>query len=110
MDSDSRGQLFLTSADKLEALKYMTNIFQHSSGESRTLIVYVGDSLTDSECLQAANVGIVMSDDGCGKLITAFKRVGVHIDHITSFEPKEEKAIYWAKDFVELVDSGLIVI
>ena len=57
-----KGRDIKTSLDKLRRLLKIKN--SHGTLESQPLI-YVGDSITDFECLLEADLGICIRDDLC---------------------------------------------
>jgi hypothetical protein len=71
------------------------------------LILYIGDSMTDIECLLEADIGIVMSFKGNGNLMETFGRYNINIPHISFWEPQPEKSIWFARDFQDIIDSKL---
>jgi len=78
------------------------------------VVVYVGDSTTDFECLLEAGVGVCIRDDPMGsgqqELADAFERLGVRVQHVSALgEPSRdrpheqtERMLWWAKDLKEV--------
>lgn len=78
------------------------------------VVVYVGDSPTDLECLLEADVGVCIRDNPMGsgqqELADAFERVGVRVQHVSVLgessqdRPREqqERVLWWAKDLKEV--------
>lgn len=71
------------------------------------LVLYVGDSMTDIECLLEADIGIVMSFKGNGNLMETFERYNINIQHISLWEPQPGKSIWFARDFQDIIDCKL---
>lgn len=69
-------------------------------------VVYVGDSATDLECLVQADKGLVMSDHVGGALLGTLRRLGFEVGHVDN-SPATQRLV-WARDFGELIDSGLL--
>lgn len=76
--------------------------------EIEPLVVYIGDSLTDLECLLEADVGIVMSPNGTGPLMKALGRNNITAPHISCFLPQKGKSIWFAADFRDIVHCRLL--
>lgn len=78
------------------------------AGPERDLVVYVGDSTTDLECLLEADIGICIRDDPMGgsqrDLAGTCERVGVHVRPVTDTHQhlRTTNTLFWAKDFVEV--------
>ena len=118
---DQRSRI-LTAADKLRA---MTDVVGTDHPDhSRPLILYVGDSTTDLECLLHADVGICLSGEPAAmtreqrKLTETLNRAGidrrwigdiqegdVEVPLVPSTDPNE--VLWWAKDFDEICQSSL---
>jgi 2-hydroxy-3-keto-5-methylthiopentenyl-1-phosphate phosphatase len=101
--SSSPDSTIVSSGDKflrLEALR------KNNTKEMRPkMLVYVGDSWTDIECLVAADLGICVRDEEMGssqrQLAEALERLGVKC--VTLSEWKEGKGnIAWVRDFAEI--------
>ncbi|KAH7005442.1 HAD-like domain-containing protein [Fusarium venenatum] len=84
--------------EKKEALKH---IIKEKDGK----VVYFGDSTTDMECLLAG--GVVISDDEESSLLKALRRIKVNVPHVSEKREKDGK-VKWARDFREVLDSGLV--
>lgn len=118
-------RLLLTCDDKLEGMKSLRNAFEGSAhnrnhtflqvignpfGKPRDevpLVVYVGDSMTDIECLLEADIGIVMSFKGTGNLMETLGRYNISALHISFWKPQPGKSIWFARDFKDIIDSAL---
>ncbi|KAF4344459.1 UPF0655 [Fusarium beomiforme] len=87
----------------------MTNVrekekaLQHIINEKDEKVIYFGDSTTDMQCLLTG--GVVISDNEESSLLKALRRVGVDVPHVGE---KGNEKISWAKDFREVLDSGLL--
>jgi len=72
-------------------------------------LVYIGDSGTDIECLLAGDViGVIMSEDAQGSLVRKMRRIGYMTLHIREYKYALPKTVYWARNFVEIVQSPLL--
>lgn len=106
------GRDIRTSADKLSRLPRRCR--QNLDVEERMrssldepMVVYVGDSTTDLECLLAADVGICMRDEPMGssqkELAQTLDRLSIAVrgprDHMG---PADGHALYWVQDFVQV--------
>jgi 2-hydroxy-3-keto-5-methylthiopentenyl-1-phosphate phosphatase len=102
--------IIITSDAKLASMRSLLHSFRR--GEKwRTLsrIFYIGDSGTDIECMMEDSViGIVISEDGEGHLIQILKRLGVNLLHISQYQERKSKIVYWARDFREIVESPIL--
>lgn len=92
----------VTAGDKLRAMQHYTRDY----GKEGEAVVYVGDSPTDLACLMEADLGVVMADDGETKLLETLKRIGFDVPHVG--EAGEESRLVWAKDFEEVLLSGVV--
>ncbi|RGP79117.1 hypothetical protein FLONG3_2799 [Fusarium longipes] len=84
--------------EKKEALKHLLK-------DKKGKAIYFGDSTTDMECLLAG--GVVMSDDEESSLLKTLKRIGVSVPHVGE-QSGREVTVKWARDFREVLDSGLL--
>ncbi|KAF5023583.1 hypothetical protein F66182_4341 [Fusarium sp. NRRL 66182] len=82
--------------EKREALRHLVK-------EKEGKVVYFGDSTTDMECLLAG--GVVISQDEESSLLRTLRRVGVSVPHVGE---KSGGKIFWARDFREVLESGLL--
>lgn len=89
-----------TAGDKLRAMKSVTG------GLEEQKVVYFGDSATDLACLVAADLGVVMADDGETKLLKILARIGVEVPHVR--EAREGDKLVWGRDFKEVLQSGVM--
>jgi len=88
-------------------LQVIRNPFGKPRDEVPPLVMYVGDSMTDIECLLEADIGIVMSFKGTGNLMETFGRYNISVLHISFWKPQPGKSIWFAKDFKDITDSAL---
>ncbi len=72
------------------------------------LKIYVGDSLTDIECLLAVDVGIIISENGAGSLIGTLGRLRFIVRHISCYRTSEKASLWWARNFEEILLCGLL--
>ncbi|GKU00611.1 hypothetical protein FLAG1_02932 [Fusarium langsethiae] len=84
--------------EKKEALKHLIK-------EKDGKVIYFGDSTTDMECLLSG--GVVISDDEESSLLKALKRIKVNVPHVSEKSEGDGK-VKWARDFREVLDSGLL--
>lgn len=78
-----------------------------TSSKIDPVVVYIGDSLTDLECLLEADVGIIMSPNGTGSLMKILGRNNISVPHISCFVPRKGKSIWFATDFWDIVSCKL---
>ncbi|KAI9848724.1 MAG: hypothetical protein M1837_006811 [Sclerophora amabilis] len=105
-----QGERVLVSADKKRILDTFKN--QSPPGDARCTTVYVGDSMTDFECLLDVDVdvGIVIRDEevraGQRELAEALDRVRVTVRWIGEYDPDDAEGVgrrvWWARDFEEI--------
>ncbi len=105
-----------TSADKRKILRQQRSSLPLSDPvadpDTSTLLVYVGDSATDFDCLLEANIGIVIQDDPLSssqrELQETLRRIGVDIVPISAGEYVQEALlrprIYVARNLREIFD------
>jgi hypothetical protein len=53
-------------------------------------------------------MGIVISEDGESPLVQILKRLGVELLHISHCQASQRGAVYWARDFREIVESPVL--
>lgn len=77
--------------------------------------IYVGDSLTDLECLLAADIGIVILTATMRKLSHVLKQLRIRLSWLGYYfysgmriRQKVPDKIWWARDLDEIVDSGIL--
>ncbi|TVY43488.1 hypothetical protein LOCC1_G003791 [Lachnellula occidentalis] len=103
-------EVIATSDGKLAAMKELLGYWRKQgklNGEAPQPI-YAGDSGTDLECLMEDGViGIVMTEDGQSALMETLTRICVKVMPIGEFRESEEKSVYWARDFTEVMQSPL---
>ncbi|RDL34644.1 uncharacterized protein BP5553_07772 [Venustampulla echinocandica] len=110
--SDLNGQVVATSDDKLAAMKALLQLWGENGSLGKCGLdgiapVYVGDSGTDIECLtEDGIIGIIIRDDGHGNVDWS----GLEFSHVKEFRETDgggAKKIYWARDYLEILDSPL---
>jgi phosphoserine phosphatase len=89
-----------TAGDKLRAMDSV------KSGLDKQKVVYFGDSATDLACLVAADLGVIMADDGETKLLKILARIGFEVPHVQ--EAREGDKLVWGRDFEEVLQSGVM--
>lgn len=94
----------LSCNDKVKAMQEILSWEQ----SKQVMTIYVGDSLTDLECLTEADVGICVYTNGGGPLKEAFDRMGYSIMHISSYNERDKQKWYWANDFTDITESRLM--
>ena len=82
-------------------LQHLTNIRQINS---RSPVIYIGDSWTDFECLIDAELGICIGKPDMEKseLSQSFKRIGLDCPHISKMDDCDSRNVVWARDFSEI--------
>jgi hypothetical protein len=100
--TDSDHAVIRTSFDKLQNFKAQQGFHN----------VYVGDSATDFDCLQAADLGICIRDESIGSsartLADTLSRVGYSVRHVNDVGTWQELStstsnVLWARDFNEIL-------
>lgn len=98
-----------TSDDKVDQMKLCLED-RTSNEDISPLVVYVGDSATDLECLLAADIGICIRDEPMGSsqrdLSDICERVGIPVEKIseagvTLGSPRSDR-LWWASSFEEI--------
>jgi len=110
-----------TSGDKLAVMKYLLGRWktaQRSLEPDRIELenprtAYIGDSLTDIECLLEAEVGIIMVSEGkASRLKEVLERNGVAVKHVSEYMTQlaegQLEAKWWARDFLEISQSNIL--
>ncbi|KAJ4370689.1 hypothetical protein N0V83_005210 [Neocucurbitaria cava] len=109
--SNSASMMIVSSDDKLRCLERLKQEREASSSSpqdtstSSIPIVYVGDSLTDIECLLAADLGICIRDEPMGsgqRKLAELDRLGVKVPRLKDWREADEWNVVWARDFVEI--------
>ena len=88
------GQLLLTAQDKHDCLRAIDEGLRNTKGSRRTLLAYVGDSITDFTCLTSplCHVPIMIKDDSAQpsdsplNLEVALRRAGKDVRHVSEFD------------------------
>ncbi|KAH7030960.1 HAD-like domain-containing protein [Microdochium trichocladiopsis] len=83
------------SVDKLDAMRAALQ----GEGFGQTTTVYMGDSITDMECLLAADQAVIMSDKADSTLLQTLRRIGTDVKHIAEADPG---SIAWASSFDDI--------
>ena len=96
---DFLGRRLTNSAGKLEALR-------HEFAPNGEKTIYFGDSPTDLECLLKG--GVVIADNDSCSLIQALRRIGFEAPHVDSHKDDSQGDIFWATNFRQVIDSGLL--
>lgn len=91
----------LTAHDKFLALETLANRWGRGVGD----LIYVGDAVTDLECLLACK-GIVIADDASGSLLETLRRLSFEVKHVS--DCKTDFQLAWARDFHEIMESGIL--
>lgn len=100
----------ISSGDKLEYMDQLREKYSESRNagiDSRTPVVYVGDSWTDIECLLEADLGICIRDQPLGssqkKLAERLESLGIHCPHLSVLSDADGRQVVWARDFAEII-------
>jgi 2-hydroxy-3-keto-5-methylthiopentenyl-1-phosphate phosphatase len=103
--SSSPDSTIISSPDKLLHLEALRK--NNTKNMRPMMLVYVGDSLTDLECLVAADLGVCMRDEEMGssqrQLAEALERLGVDCVRLSEWKEGKER-VAWVKDFGEIQD------
>jgi thiamine phosphate phosphatase / amino-HMP aminohydrolase len=100
------GRVMTSSSAKLDAVQ---SLIGGRDSKPRSRVVYIGDSGTDIECLLADGViGLIISEDGRSSLLRALRRSEMNILHIGQYEVTAPRTVYWARDYLEIVQSPLL--
>lgn len=109
------GAGIFVASDKLTVMQELKAA--HSTDGEEAWTIYIGDSLTDIECLLAAEVGIVIRDEETMRseqeqLKKALRSSDISTYHIGDFGGIQigegETALWWASDFDEVIKSGCL--
>ena len=103
------------SSDKLRVMNELKAKMNNDDGRG-VWTIYIGDSMTDLECLLAADVGIVIRDEGAlgneqRDLRDTLQRHDISTEWLGDFgqiQTAEGKVLWWATDFVEVLNSGCL--
>ncbi|KAK5072109.1 hypothetical protein LTS08_000795 [Lithohypha guttulata] len=102
-----------TSGDKVKVLRDIASRSKDHQGLSNALVLYVGDSSTDLECLLAADIGICIRDQPIGSgqkdLANVCSRLGIDVQSLDAqvalrSKDKEYPVLFCARDFPEIKD------
>lgn len=93
------GQPLTNSAGKLRCL-------EHEFKRDGEKTLYFGDSTTDLECLLRG--GIVLADNYESSLIRTLRRLRFTVSDIASHGTGGRTNFYWARNFREILDSGIL--
>ena len=109
----AEGNGIWTCGDKARVLKEVV----HEAKEVKT--IYVGDSVTDLQCLTSVDVGISMGDESNGselrELRRTLERLGVECQWVENSKAsqdrsgvaKEQTGLWWADDFHDICNSAI---
>lgn len=99
---ESLGRLLTDASGKLEILEKV--VF----GDPKCM--YFGDSTTDTACLIHRDGIVIRNNDDPSALISMLDRLSIAPPHVSSSGtlPRSKKELYWARDFREVLDSGVI--
>lgn len=101
-----KGRVMTTSDAKLEAA---LGLIGPRDAKATNKVVYIGDSGTDLKCLLADGViGLVISEDGRSNLLKTMRRIKMNVLHVAEYDEKVSKAVYWARDYLEIIQSPLL--
>ena len=117
-EDDEVGEADLyVSADKLRKMSQLRSSTCYVDHDGPRWTVYIGDSLTDLECLLAADVGIIMRDEetmgseqrALMESLNKFAIVAYWVRDFGQRQTGQGKVLWWAQDFNEVLDSGCLV-
>jgi len=110
----TRAPVMMTSRDKLEAMYRLVAMEKQRkqrdgswTREAKHITIYVGDSTTDLQCLNEAHAGIIMADDENNKVVKAYERMGMKVQHASKWKKGGFDKI-WARNYTEILESGFI--
>ena len=110
---EAEGSGIWTSGDKARLLKEVV-------GDAKDVkTIYVGDSVTDLQCLTLVDVGICIRGEGEGseqrELLGTLDRLGIECRWVLEYKGikkgsthNEEAGLWWAKDFQEICESKIL--
>ncbi|KAL9128795.1 MAG: hypothetical protein Q9217_002604 [Psora testacea] len=117
-------RLILTADDKLEIMRTFISQVGTKKTAMKPKTVYVGDSLTDLACLMEADIGICVRDKELSEeqkeLDKTLQRLGVEVRWVcdyrrhnlesetTAESGAQGKLLWWARDFLEVVQSEIL--
>lgn len=93
------------SEDKLDAMRTALAAAGEQYPGYTAETVYMGDSITDMECILAADKAVVMSDAPESTLLDTLRRVGTHVKSVADGEPG---SIVWASTFDDIEAAGFL--
>lgn len=108
-DRDRDAKPLTTSSDKLEALKRWCPA-------APAVVLYMGDSTTDLECLLHGRGVVVADGEDKSSLIRTLRRLGLNVPHASQAREAggaggdgkdKSQVVFWASDFNQVLDSGL---
>jgi len=99
-----------TSDAKLASMKALLSSWRNGPRSLSCKVVYIGDSGTDIECLSdEGTIGIAMAEDGKNELTEILQRVRIDVKHIDSYRSDRASAVYWARNFKEILENSFLV-
>lgn len=116
-EDDEVGEVGIyVSADKLRKMSQLRGEARSIDHDDLQRTVYIGDSLTDLECLFAADIGIIMRDEetigsdqrALMEILDRFAIATYWIAEFGRIQTGQGKVLWWARDFDEVVDSGCL--
>ncbi|KAK1758248.1 hypothetical protein QBC47DRAFT_410959 [Echria macrotheca] len=105
------GRVLVTAGDKREAARSVVRGWEGEKklgGGEKGRWIYVGDSVTDLGCLLDATVGVVLAESEESKVVRTLRRVGKEVSHVGGWREMALPALVWARDFREILESGLL--
>ncbi|KIN04090.1 hypothetical protein OIDMADRAFT_118157 [Oidiodendron maius Zn] len=108
-DGIMKGPLGITMTTSDAKLDAALSLVGTRDDRPKGSVVYIGDSGTDIECLLADGIaGVIISGDGQSSILRMMRRIGYKTWHIEAYKYNEPKTVYWARDFLEIVQSPLL--
>ncbi|QPG99995.1 hypothetical protein C2857_003077 [Epichloe festucae Fl1] len=90
----------MTARDKVRA-------FRRIVGEDQQ-VVYFGDSATDLTCLLLCRGIVLARDKESSSLLKTLSRIGTDVPHVGSAQDHTDKRLFWARNFREVMQSGVL--
>ena len=120
-DHDGEGGIW-TAHDKGAVMQKLIASMTRGQGKNMNeerLVVYVGDSTTDLECLLKANIGVCLRNpykmnSEQKELMETLERIGINCRQISEMTDNDRamgvgryQGLWWAEDFNEIINSDI---
>lgn len=91
----------MTAPDKMRAFRRMI-VGEHQQA------VYFGDSATDLTCLLLCRGIVLARGKESSSLLKTLSRIGTDVPHVGSAQDHTNKRLFWARNFREVTQSGVL--